>query len=178
MYGNRQNDNLYPCSFFKSNLSNYHDIPPSEAERFEKQLSYFSKHFSSVSYEDLIQFHDNIWDKKKPGLIISFDDGYRSFYEVVAPLLKKYGFTGWFFIPPGVIDIPVEDQPKKAAEHRLFPKRFNYGTSRVFLTWDQIFELDKNHVIGCHTLSHCRLQSTLSKKQLYQEIVVMSFSLE
>ena len=43
---------------------------------------------------------------------------------------------------------------------------------------DQVLELDRNHVIGCHTLSHCRLQSTLSEKQLYQEIVTSRHILE
>jgi peptidoglycan/xylan/chitin deacetylase (PgdA/CDA1 family) len=152
---------------------NYHDIPPSEADQFEKQLQYYQKHFSPVCYEDLILFHDNnIWEKKKPGLILSFDDGFRSSYEVVAPLLEKYEFTGWFFIPAGVVDVPIEDQPKEALKFKITPKPYPYGDKRVFLTWDQIMELDKNHVIGSHTLTHSRLRFNLSEEQLYQEIVV------
>lgn len=152
---------------------NYHDVPPSEAQQFEQHLQYYVKHFSSVNYEDLINFHNNIWDKNKPGLIISFDDGFRSFHEVVAPLLEKYGFTGWFLISPATIDIPVEEQHYKSG-----PKNFDCGDTRVFLTWNQIIELDKNHVIGCHTLNHCRLSSTLTKNKLQREIITSKNILE
>lgn len=157
---------------------NYHDISPAEAEQFEQQLCYFAKHFSPVNYEDLIRFHSNVWAKEKPGLVISFDDGYRSFYEVAAPLLEKYGFVGWFFISPGLIDVPVKEQREEATKHQTIPKKFNYGTPRVFLTWDQVLELDRNHVIGCHTLSHCRLRSAIPEGRLYQEIVTSKHMLE
>jgi peptidoglycan/xylan/chitin deacetylase (PgdA/CDA1 family) len=156
----------------------YHDVPHSQVDQFEKQLHYFAKHFSNVGYEDLIKFHDNAWKPEKPGLIISFDDGLRSSYEIARPLLEKYNFTGWFFIPPALIDIPIEKQSQKATEHRIGHRESYYGDSRVFLTWDQIFELDKNHVIGCHTLSHTRLRSTLSEDQLYREIVMSKYILE
>ena len=156
----------------------YHDVPPSEAQSFEQQLRYFAQHFSSVGYEELIQFHNNGWPKDKPGLILSFDDGHRSCSEVVAPILDKYGFVGWFFVPPALLDVPIEEQHRKAVEHRLVPKPFDYGTSRVFLTWDEVRALDRKHVIGCHTFSHCRLRPALSDRQLYQEIVASKQILE
>ncbi len=77
-----------------------------------------------------------------------------------------------------MIDVPADDQPQKAVEHRLVPKPFDYGTSRVFLSWDQIRELDRVHTIGCHTLSHCRLRPTLSERELHQEIVTSKHLLE
>ncbi len=142
------------------------------------QLRYFSKHFSPVDEEDLSLFHKNIWNKNKPGLILTFDDGYRSAYEVVYPLLEKYGFKGWFFIPSGLIDIAADKQPKLINKHKIRPKQYQYESSRVFLTWEQILELDKGHFIGCHTLTHCRLNSSLSDDQLYQEIVDLKQLLE
>jgi peptidoglycan/xylan/chitin deacetylase (PgdA/CDA1 family) len=150
---------------------NYHDVPAQEAGQFEEQLRYYAKHFSPISYQDLIHFHQGNWESNKPGLIISFDDGFRSASEVVAPLLEKYGFTGWFFIPPGLIDMPVNIQPEEAAKHRVFPKSQTYKDQRIFLTWEQIIELDKKHVVGCHTASHCRLKSTLTTKQLFDEVI-------
>jgi len=150
---------------------NYHDVPAKEAWQFEEHLRYYAKHFAPVCYKDLIRFQGGDWKKDKPGLIISFDDGYRSAYETVAPLLEKYGFQGWFFVPAGLIDLPVNIQFEKAAQHRVFPKSHDPNDPRVFLTWEQIVELDKTHVIGCHTASHCRLNSTLTETQLFEEIV-------
>ena len=95
----------------------YHDISPSQMDAFEMQLRYFSSFFS-VDEEDLSLFHKNIWNKNKPGLILTFDDGYRFAYEVVYPLLEKYGFKGWFFIPLGLIDIAADKQPKLINKHK------------------------------------------------------------
>jgi hypothetical protein len=81
---------------------NYHCVPPACGIPFEKQLQFYTMHFSDVTEDDLGDFlFQKKWDKKKPGLIISFDDGDLSNYSVAAPLLEKYGFTGWFFIPTG-----------------------------------------------------------------------------
>ena len=66
---------------------NYHGVSAETAGNFERQLSYYSARFSSVSLADLDRFFQlKRWDKKYPGLIISFDDGLSSNYSVAAPL--------------------------------------------------------------------------------------------
>ena len=156
----------------------YHDVSPADVENFEWQLKFFEKHFSPVDQADLLSLNKNSWKKNKPGLILSFDDGYRSYYEVVAPLLEKYRFIGWFFVSPGFIDLPFEEQAQAARKHHIHPKPFKYDSQRVFLTWEQIKKLDQNHVVGCHTLTHCRLRSDIPKDQLRQEIIVSKQILE
>ena len=150
---------------------NYHDVPSHESARFESQLRYYCEHFSPVSLDDLLAFQNGIWTADKPGLILSFDDGFRSSYEIAAPLLDEYGFTGWFFISPGFLDIPIQQQREKARDATLVSRQYAKNDERVFLTWDQVKELDKRHVIGCHTLTHRRLRSGLSAQTLHQEIV-------
>lgn len=156
----------------------YHDVSPFQAGRFEQHLRYYAKHYSPVSYQDLLLFHEGRWNKSKPGLIITFDDGFRSFHEVIAPLLEKYGFVGWFFIPSGLIDMQEDEQLQKAIERDIFTNETGKNNRRIFLTWDQVIDLDKNHVVGCHTLSHCRLSSTLSESRLQDEIVKSKMLLE
>ena len=89
--------------FYKGNYIyalNYHDTPEHESSSLEQQLIFFKKHFSNVNQSDLNLFFANKeWHKDKPGLILSFDDGLRSNFDVAAPLLEKFGFTAWFFIP-------------------------------------------------------------------------------
>src|SRR5690349_18779188 len=90
---------------------NYHSTPPYESANFEAQLKFYKEHYSPVSYKDLPAFlEEGKWNNAKPGLIISFDDGIRDNIDVAVPLLEKYGFTGWFFIPPGLIDATPEEQ--------------------------------------------------------------------
>lgn len=156
----------------------YHDVSPLEADRFEQQLQYFAENYSPVDEEDIYLLTRNSWKKDKPGILLSFDDGYRSFSEVVAPLLERYGFKGWFFIPPDLIDIPVEEQTARARENHLRPKPYPYGSPRVMMTWEEIIQLDKNHIVGCHTLTHRRLSANLSQEVLCQEIIDSKAKLE
>lgn len=78
-------------------------------------------------------------------VVFTFDDGGRSFYKVVAPILEKYGFRGLFFIST------------------------KYIGTETFLTKDEILELHKlGHIIGSHAHSHEHFY-TLSSSQIDYE---------
>lgn len=146
---------------------NYHDIHDHEKENFEAQLKYYASKFTNVTLEDLNEFlASGKWKHKKPGLIISFDDGLRSHYETAAPLLEKYGFTGWFFVPSGWV---VENENSEKAD---------FITTEASLTREQLLYLDKHHVVGCHTETHCRLSGDLSTEKLHFETLEAKKSLE
>ena len=82
---------------------NYHSTPEDFMYQFEEQMKYYNKHYSSVSKSDLNDLLNGNWKKDKPGLIISFDDGLESNYKHAKPILEKYNFQGWFFVPSGLI---------------------------------------------------------------------------
>jgi len=67
-------------------------------------------------------------------VVLTFDDSVRSHFEVVRPILIKYGFGATFFITEG----------------------FDFGTNkRDFLTWDEIRQLHEDGFeIGNHTRDH------------------------
>lgn len=139
---------------------NYHDTPKKFEYNFEQQLIFYKRNFCSVNLNDLEDLINGKWEKEKPGLIISFDDGLESNYLSAALLLEKYGFMGWFFIPVGLIGTG-----KCKDSHHTGDKNCNY------MSWNEIAELNKNHIIGCHTLTHCRLFSSLSEEKIKQEII-------
>ena len=92
-------------------------------------------------FEELVKF----CVESSADVVFSFDDGGSSFYNVIAPILEKYGQRGVFFISTGYI-----------------------GTDR-FLTREQIKELHaKGHIIASHSDSHPRDISKLS----FDEIVL------
>lgn len=163
---------------------NYHDTPAGTAHNFEKHLQFYRQHFSPVSLSDLNRFFESKeWWKDKPGLIISFDDGHRNNYDVAAPLLEKYGFTGWFFVPVDYINTPPKEQKEFASKHNFAPLNSQtwqegYEDGRVALSWDELRELDKKHVIGCHTRSHHRMFASTSPEQLNNEIIEAKHILE
>lgn len=145
---------------------NYHDTPIDTAGNFERQLQFYQKHFSPVSLSDLDTFFDNgTWGKGKPGLIISFDDGYKSNYDIAAPLLEKYGFIGWFFVPTDFMFTPDIEPVKIFGGHHTMSR-------------DELRKLDRNHVIGCHTKTHHRMIASTPAQKLDEEIAQAKYLLE
>jgi peptidoglycan/xylan/chitin deacetylase (PgdA/CDA1 family) len=157
---------------------NYHSTPPHEMDNFEAQLKVFQQHYSSVSYGDLVRFFETgKWHKAKPGLIISFDDGLRDNVDYAVPLLDKYNFKGWFFIPSGLIDANSAEQMEFVGktENRY---KVNYPDGRYLMSWEEIKDLYDNHVIGCHTFSHHRMNIKDSDQLLTKEIVTAKVLME
>lgn len=156
---------------------NYHETPSSQAGNFERQLQFYHQHYCPVTYTDLVDFVLNKqWAKPKPGLIISFDDGKRNNYDVARPLLEKYGFTGWFFIPSGVIDLNNELQVQFLGNDTITINE--YKGDRVLMSWNEIQKLTQQHVIGCHTMSHYRMNHSDTDEILNTEIVAAKKLLE
>jgi peptidoglycan/xylan/chitin deacetylase (PgdA/CDA1 family) len=135
--------------------------------QFEKQLKYFKKNYSSVSKFDLINLINGNWKNSKPGLIISFDDGLESNYKYAKPLLEKYNFFGWFFIPAGLIG----QEYCKDADN-------TGGNDEKYMNWEQVQDLAQNHIVGSHTLNHKRLRETLNDNILRKEIIDSRILLE
>lgn len=134
---------------------NYHRTPKTELKTFEKQLKWYKKIFRNIDYSDFTLFMDGRLTLEKPGIILSFDDGLLNNYEYAAPLLEKYGFTGWFFVSTGLAD-GVE-----------------------YMTYDDMKDLvRRGHVIGCHTYSHHRMSENDTEEVLYHEITEAKQQLE
>lgn len=153
---------------------NYHGTPLTERDNFIEQLRFYKAHFDDVSLNDLnLFFREGCWHKEKPGLIISFDDGCYSNYEVAVPLLEEFGFTGWFFTPVDWIEAATAAREGRGEPH---PK-----SDGPVMTWEDLKDLlhrPRPHVIGCHTASHHRLRASSSSDQLRAEIVDARFLME
>lgn len=148
-------------------IINYHDTPASHASRLERQLKWFARNYEPVDENDLaVLVQRGEWNKSKPGLIISFDDGLLSNYDVAAPLLEKYGFVGWFFVPTDFVDAPPGDQAAFARDHQILGE----ASDRMAMSWDELRRLSKRHVIGAHTQSHCRMTKDLPEDRVEAEI--------
>lgn len=142
---------------------NYHATPIGSAEGFERQLQFYSRHFHPARPEDLDACLSGAWPHARPGLLLTFDDGYRSNYDVAAPLMEKHGFRGCFFLPDGYIADSREaaDADFAVAEAEPEPR----------MSWAECRDLAaRGHRLGCHTRTHVRLADTLTPSQLDEEI--------
>jgi peptidoglycan/xylan/chitin deacetylase (PgdA/CDA1 family) len=150
---------------------NYHDTSADHASSFARQVAWYAQHYAPVTPASLDALvRDGVWHEQKPGLIISFDDGLRSNFDVAAPVLEHYGFVGWFFVPVGFVDAPEATQSTYAHEHQI---QFSgtYPDGRIAMSWEELRRLASRHVIGCHTRTHRRLSPDVPPATLEDEIL-------
>jgi peptidoglycan/xylan/chitin deacetylase (PgdA/CDA1 family) len=82
----------------------------------------------------------------EPGVLITFDDGYRDNLEQAAPLLAEFGVRVLLFCVTGELDRATAGRPPDP------PPR------QDFLTWPEAAEFaELGHVLSAHTHSHPKL---------------------
>ena len=157
----------------------YHDTPQSDLINFRKQLNWYKSKFDNCTLEDLQLFLEKgVWRKSKPGIIITFDDGLASNYLYASQILEAYGFTGWFMVPVGIIDLPENDH-LLFAQDGLVDFSFLPGQKRLFMSRDELLDLrSRDHQIVCHSFSHVRLSESLSNEQMNNEVKVAKKRIE
>jgi peptidoglycan/xylan/chitin deacetylase (PgdA/CDA1 family) len=82
-----------------SNLYSYKNTT-----EFKKDIDFLLKNFEPIHPTDLINFIERHHQLPQKKFLITFDDGFKEIYEVVAPVLKSKGVPAIFFINPAFID--------------------------------------------------------------------------
>lgn len=129
------------------------NVTPSQ---LNEQLSYLSSHnYHTITLSDLSDALDGKISLPENPIILTFDDGYRNFYDNAYPLLKKYNMKAVQFVVTGVLNISS------------------------YLTWNQIEEMDKSGLVefGAHTRHHANLPE-FSQKAIVDEIRGSKIDLE
>lgn len=130
---------------------NYHNTEKEFIDLFEKHIIYLKSKFNIINYDDFKEFlNGDLIFENKPGMLITFDDGYKSNYEYGMDILNKYDIQGVFFISSD----KVQTNDKK------------------YINVDEIKEMiKKGHIISDHTASHHRFSENDSKEVLNKEII-------
>ena len=138
---------------------NFHNTPRSAADRFERQLEGYARHFSSVNEDELDDYlATGVWPKSKPGLIVAVYEGYRNGFDVFLPLLDRYKFVGWFFVITDFVKTPPPGQFTFAAGHDIDMTTREYESDgRYAMTWEELRMVARRHVIASHTRTHVSL---------------------
>ena len=158
---------------------NFHSTPRTSAAYYDKLLRWYAEHFSTLDEGDLEEFFSTgRWHKEKPPLLLSFFEGTRNHYEVILPLLERYGLTAWFFIIPHFLEVPPAEQVAYADTHYIGVTPGEYGDERLTLSWDEVRELGRKHVIVSHTLTHTALTPESSDALMTREISASKGALE
>jgi len=107
---------------------------------FRQQMKYLKDNgYRVISPDDLLAFLEFRRQIPKKAIMITIDDGFKSFYDVAWPILKAYGFTATLFVYTDYI-----------------------GISKKAISWDDLKVLKADgFTIGSHSVSH----SDLTKKE-------------
>lgn len=155
---------------------NYHCTPVYSRFQLEKQLKFYKKYFENINLVQLSDYFTTSKNRKsrKPGLIISFDDGLRSNFDNAVDILEKYNFTGWFFMPTGFLLDPSQNF---AQDNSIILKQV-YPDNRYGMSIDEAKYIASKHIIGCHTFTHHRMSTEDSQATLEFEIKQAKLKLE
>jgi biofilm PGA synthesis lipoprotein PgaB len=132
----------------------YHDVEDEEpdqaylsvrTDRLIEQLTWLRENgYQAVSVDQILQAREGGEALPKRAVLLSFDDGYRSFYTRVLPVLKAFQWPA-VLAPVGVwMDTPTD-------------KKVDFGGAMTprdrFLNWKEITEIARSGLveIGAHT---------------------------
>ena len=133
-------------------LANHRFVTPAEAERLAAGEAEPAGNHGRVPY------------------LVTFDDGFRSNYEVARSVLAPRGIKAIFFVVPGIVGAPMDVQRRLMAQYVFDGNAQSVAPDLEMMHWPEIRQLrDEGHTIGSHTLSHRRL-SELSDNELLDEI--------
>ena len=102
--------------------------------QFENELDFYLKHFKPVSLQDLLAGTS----RSEKFFHLSFDDGLKECYEIIAPILLRKGIPATFFINPGF-----------TGNHQLFHK---YKASLILGRLKQSPDLKATQILKEHNL--------------------------
>jgi biofilm PGA synthesis lipoprotein PgaB len=138
----------------------YHDIRDNLRESFKRwpeptalDTQDLIRHFSwlkengyhPVSLQEIVNAREGRASLPEKAVLLTFDDGYKSVYTKVFPLLKQFDFPAVIAIVGDWIETPP-DMPVKYGE-RVMPRS-------EFVTWDEIREMIDSGLVEAASHSH------------------------
>ncbi|MFT4083745.1 MAG: polysaccharide deacetylase family protein [Nocardioides sp.] len=153
---------------------NYHNTPHASRDALCQELRTFGTRFDSIGLDELDRFFETgSWGTDRPGFLPVFYEGYRNSAEVAGPVCDELGITGWFPVCTGFVDSPVPEQEAYARSHHigLVAEDLANRGQRLAMTWEEITDLSRRHVVTPHTASHYGINDVATDEELEREIV-------
>jgi peptidoglycan/xylan/chitin deacetylase (PgdA/CDA1 family) len=116
---------------------------------FLRQLDYLQAHCQIISLSEFVRIRREGIKPPSNAAILTFDDGFRNFFTVVAPLLLKKGIPATSFIVTG------EDFTQESSNLNEEWRREDDDTH---LAWNEVCQLaNLGFEFGSHTCTHAAL---------------------
>ncbi|MDI6840244.1 MAG: polysaccharide deacetylase family protein [bacterium] len=157
--------NTYIPVLVYHNIGQYRDLYTITPVLFEQQMSFLYNYgFSPLIPADLIHYYIGTKPLPRKPILLTFDDGYRSFLTHALPILSKYGFYCLVFVVTQLIG-KLDYFNNPSGKYQLLSKVELIEPSRLGIHF------------GSHSATH-RPLTLLEKDELLTEIAYSKHSLE
>lgn len=131
--------------------------------RFKQHLEFLRSHYHVISLSDYIAAQRDGKSLPHYSVVLTFDDGFRNFLTMAAPLLAQYAMRATVFL--------VTDKARETVNIDL-PSEWTPADDRRHLSWSEAKRLteQQNVEFGSHTCSHSGLL-TLSLQDAQRELL-------
>jgi len=134
-----------------------------EEERFKEEMRILSRR-KVISLEAYLADQGRETSLKENAYLLTFDDGYQSFYTTVYPILKQYHLPATLFLVTNAIE------GKKVGWDPAIEGLSPEEQKSLFLRWEQIREMEQEGIrFGSHSRSHADL-TALAEGELLEEL--------
>lgn len=119
---------------------------------FRQQMSFLKQHgFSSLTLSDLVTCWRNDQPVPEKSFVLTFDDGFRSVYDIAFGVLQELDYKATIF--------PVTGFVGRTCGWDIGERNLEVGADRLeLMTWDQIEEMHAHGFeFGSHGARHLRL---------------------
>lgn len=152
----------------------YHSIDTSGSvvsvapDDFARQMNSIAESgYRGIALREAVSHREAYGTWPRHRVVLTFDDGFRNFYETAMPVLARHGFTATVFV--------VTDYMGRRNDWETPPAGLG---SKEILTWEEALELSAMGIeIGSHTRTHPDLRH-LSEAEARHEIAGSRLEIE
>ena len=178
---------MIPLNNLKKTISKYskntgrvfllilHEVSGNEMARFKELIMRLKNKYNFLDPMDFITFINGDLKLTKDHLLLSFDDGFFSNYQVAKKILKPLEIKAVFFIPSGFIDSSISNENERYIQENIYDGELSSDIQQVTMkamSWKNLSELvDMGHIIGSHSKNHLRLSDINDIDLLEEEII-------
>jgi len=134
-----------------------------QREKFLEQMDLIARRFTPVRLETVVDLIEGRVSRAafgdRPPVVLTFDDGFVDNYELVLPVLERYGFPATLFVPTDFL-----------GRENFWEQQHYHIPRREIVSAEQLREMHRRGLtLGAHTCSHPHL-SELSDDAAEEEI--------
>ena len=141
---------------------------PRSINEFKADLDWLLAHYKPIKWSDIDYYEQT----KQPAFCLTFDDGFKEFYTIVAPILIEKRIPCVCFLNSAFLDNQAMlERCKKALAQKNIDWQQYLRAQQPYMTYKQVKELQEQGLeFGSHSVSHPHYEELNYDEQLAQSL--------